>query len=198
MAVTQSGKKNRRSDILQSLARMLESTDGNQRITTAKLSASIGISEAALYRHFPGKAQMFEGLIDFIEDSLTSRINLIINDEHDTTQRIRLIIALILGFGERNPGLTRILTGHALMFEKDQLQGRINQLFDRIETQLRQVLRERKLREGTAYTVDETLLASQLMVYCEGMLSRFVRSEFHYLPTCDFKTRWQLLLAQLQ
>lgn len=193
----QNGKKNRREDILQSLAKMLESDNGNQRITTARLAAEVGVSEAALYRHFPGKTHMFESLISFIEDSLNSRINLILKDEKDTVKRIQLILMLILGFAERNPGLTRILTGHALMFEQQGLQGRINQLFERIEAQLRQVLRERKMRENTVYQTDETLLASQLLAFCEGMLSRFVRSEFHYLPTRNFSARWDLLAAQL-
>lgn len=128
MAEKQTAKRNRREEILQSLALMLESSDGSQRITTAKLAASVGVSEAALYRHFPSKTRMFDSLIEFIEDSLITRINLILKDEKDTTARLRLIVLLILGFGERNHGLTRILTGHALMFEQDRLQGRINQL----------------------------------------------------------------------
>jgi TetR/AcrR family transcriptional regulator len=139
---------------------------------------------------------MFDSLIEFIEDSLITRINLILKDEKDTSARLRLIVLLILGFGERNPGLTRILTGHALMFEQDRLQGRINQLFERIEVQLRQVMREKKMREGEGYTVDEALLASQLLAFCEGMLSRFVRSEFKYRPTDDFDARWPLVAAQ--
>lgn len=126
MAEKQTAKRNRREEILQSLALMLESSDGSQRITTAKLAASVGVSEAALYRHFPSKTRMFDSLIEFIEDSLITRINLILKDEKDTTARLRLIVLLLLGFGERNPGLTRILTGHALMFEQDRLQGRIN------------------------------------------------------------------------
>ncbi|EFW6821285.1 nucleoid occlusion factor SlmA [Shigella flexneri] len=206
MAEKQTAKRNRREEILQSLALMLESSDGSQRITTAKLAASVGVSEAALYRHFPSKTRMFDSLIEFIEDSLIefiedsliTRINLILKDEKDTTARLRLIVLLLLGFGERNPGLTRILTGHALMFEQDRLQGRINQLFERIEAQLRQVLREKRMREGEGYTTDETLLASQILAFCEGMLSRFVRSEFKYRPTDDFDARWPLIAAQLQ
>ncbi|MDQ5891818.1 MAG: TetR/AcrR family transcriptional regulator [Pseudomonadota bacterium] len=176
---------------------MLESSDGSQRITTAKLAANVGVSEAALYRHFPSKTRMFDSLIEFIEDSLTTRINLILQDEKETFNRLRLILLLILGFAERNPGLTRIMTGHALMFEQDRLQGRINQLFERIESQLRQVLREHKLRDGKGFQHDETLLASQLLAFCEGMLSRFIRSEFRYRPTQEFDTRWPLLAAQL-
>ena len=177
-------KKNRREEILQALALMLESSDGSQRITTAKLAASVGVSEAALYRHFSSKTKMFDSLIVFIEDSLISRI--------------KLILMLILGFSEKNPGLTRIMTGHALMFEQDKLQSRINQLYERIEAQLRQVLKEKRIRDGSGFTYDESLLASQLLAFCEGMLSRFVRSEFKYRPTQEFEARWPLILAQLQ
>lgn len=191
-------KRNRRDEILQSLAQMLESSDGSQRITTAKLATTVGVSEAALYRHFPSKTKMFDSLIEFIEDSLVSRINLILKDEKETIARIRLILILILGFAERNPGLSRILTGHALMFEQDRLQGRINQLYERIEVQLRQVIKERKIREGVAFSHDESLLASQLLAFCEGMLARFVRTEFRYQPTKEFEARWPLILAQLQ
>ncbi|CAM3969388.1 nucleoid occlusion factor SlmA [Serratia silvae] len=198
MAEKENTKRNRREEILQALAQMLESSDGSQRITTAKLAANVGVSEAALYRHFPSKTRMFDSLIEFIEDSLITRINLILQDEKETFNRLRLIVLLVLGFAERNPGLTRIMTGHALMFEQDRLQGRINQLFERIEAQLRQVLKERKLREGKGFIVDETLLASQILAFCEGMLSRYVRSEFRYRPTQDFDARWPLLAAQLQ
>ncbi|MDX7992036.1 nucleoid occlusion factor SlmA [Xenorhabdus littoralis] len=191
-------KKNRREEILQVLAHMLESSDGSQRITTAKLAANVGVSEAALYRHFPSKTRMFDSLIEFIEDTLISRINLILQDEKDTITRIRLILALILGFAEKNPGLTRIMTGHALMFEQDRLQNRINQLFERIEVQLRQILKEKKIRDGQGFNYDETVLASQLLAFCEGMLSRFVRSEFRYRPTTEFDIRWPLILTQLQ
>lgn len=198
MAEKENTKRNRREEILQALAQMLESSDGNQRITTAKLAANVGVSEAALYRHFPSKTRMFDSLIEFIEDSLITRINLILQDEKETFNRLRLILLLVLGFAERNPGLTRIITGHALMFEQDRLQGRINQLFERIESQLRQVLKERKLREGKGFIVDETLLASQLLAFCEGMLSRYVRSEFRYRPMQEFDGRWPLLAAQLK
>ena len=198
MAEKENTKRNRREEILQSLALMLESSDGSQRITTAKLAANVGVSEAALYRHFPSKTRMFDSLIEFIEDSLITRINLILQDEKETFNRLRLILLLILGFAERNPGLTRIMTGHALMFEQDRLQGRINQLFERIEAQIRQVLKERKIREGQGFAHDETLLAGQLLAFCEGMLSRFVRSEFRYRPTQEFDLRWPLLASQLQ
>nr|WP_267329442.1 MULTISPECIES: nucleoid occlusion factor SlmA [unclassified Gilliamella] len=189
--------KNRKEDILQALATMLQSNEGTQRITTAKLAATVGVSEAALYRHFPSKTKMFESLIVYIEDILLSRINVILQDEPNTMIRLKLILALILGFSEKNPGLTRIMTGHALMFEQDQLQERISQLFERIETQIKQVLRERKIREGVGFTTDERILSSQLLAFCEGMMSRYSRSGFEYLPTINFETRWALLAKQL-
>src|SRR5690606_13602283 len=179
-------------------AQMLESTEGASRITTAKLAQQVGVSEAALYRHFPSKARMFEGLIEFIEEALMSRINRILEEQKDTLERIRLVIHLILAFSERNPGLTRILSGHALMFENERLRDRINQLFERIETQLRQILRERKLREGKAFPVEEKILAAQLLGQVEGSLNRFVRSDFRYQPTENFEEYWALLSAQIQ
>lgn len=197
MAEKKNARGNRREEILQALAHMLESGDGSQRITTAKLAANVGVSEAALYRHFPSKTKMFDSLIEFIEDSLITRINSILNDEKDTLLRLKLIVQLILGFGERNPGLTRIMTGHALMFEQDRLQGRINQLFERIEVQLRQVMKEKKMRDGEGFQCDETLLASQVIAFCEGLLSRYVRSEFRFKPTANFDQRWPLLATQL-
>lgn len=190
-------RKNRKEDILQALATMLESNEGSQRITTAKLAATVGVSEAALYRHFPSKTKMFESLIIFIEDILLSRINLILQDEKNTEARLRLIVALILGFSEKNPGLARIMTSHALMFEQEQLQERVSQLFERIETQIKQILREKKLREGNGYVTAERILSSQILAFCEGMMARYVRSGFKYLPTTDFDQRWQLILQQL-
>jgi TetR/AcrR family transcriptional regulator len=196
--MTGTRKSNRREEILQALAHMLETADGASRITTAKLAKQVGVSEAALYRHFPSKARMFEGLIEFIEDALMSRINRILDDEKDTLQRIRMVLQLILVFAERNPGLTRIMSGHALMFENERLRARINQLFERIETQLRQILRERQLREGKSFPVDESILAAQLLGQVEGSLNRFVRSDFKYQPTENFEEYWALLSAQIQ
>lgn len=189
-------RKNRKEDILQALAIMLESNEGTQRITTAKLAATVGVSEAALYRHFPSKTKMFESLIIFIEDTLLSRINFILQDEKNTEARLKLIVALILGFAEKNPGLTRIMTSHALMFEHAHLQERVSQLFDRIETQLKQVIRERKLREGNAFVTEERILSGQILAYCEGIMARYVRSGFKYLPTTDFEIRWTLISRQ--
>jgi TetR/AcrR family transcriptional regulator len=188
-------RTNRRAQILQALASMLQSSPG-QRITTAKLAAHVGVSEAALYRHFPSKARMFEGLIDFIEETLFSRINKIINEEKDTATRCQLILHLILGFAEKNPGITRILNGDALMGEQDRLRNRIAQLYERMETQLKQVLRERKLREGKTLPADEGQIANLLICYVDGRINQFIRSEFTRRPTDGFAEQWQLINSQ--
>lgn len=188
-------RPNRRAQILQCLASMLESNPG-QRITTAKLAAEVGVSEAALYRHFPSKARMFEGLIEFIEETLFSRINKIIADEKDSAVRIQLILHLILGFSEKNPGITRILNGDALMGEQERLRGRIAQIFERLETQLKQILRERKLREGKSLPADENVIANMLICYTDGRINLFIRSEFTRRPTENFKESWQFISKQ--
>jgi TetR/AcrR family transcriptional regulator len=188
-------RPNRRAQILQALASMLQTNPG-QRITTAKLAAHVGVSEAALYRHFPSKARMFEGLIEFIEETLFSRINKIINEEKDTATRCQLILHLILGFAEKNPGITRILNGDALMGEQDRLRQRIAQLFERLETQLKQVLRERKLREGKTLPAEESIIANMLICFADGRINQFIRSEFTKKPTDNFVEQWQLIHKQ--
>lgn len=188
-------RPNRRAQILQALASMLQTNPG-QRITTAKLAAHVGVSEAALYRHFPSKARMFEGLIEFIEETLFSRINKIINEEKDTATRCQLILHLILGFAEKNPGITRILNGDALMGEQDRLRERIAQLFERLETQLKQVLRERKLREGKTLPAEEGIIANILICFADGRINQFIRSEFTKKPTDNFAEQWQLINKQ--
>tara|TARA_R110000868_G_scaffold169291_5_gene404254 strand:- start:264 stop:854 length:591 start_codon:yes stop_codon:yes gene_type:complete len=188
-------RPNRRAQILQALASMLQSNLG-QRITTAKLADHVGVSEAALYRHFPSKARMFEGLIEFIEETLFSRISKILNEEKDTATRCQLILHLILGFAEKNPGITRILNGDALMGEQDRLRERITQLFERLETQMKQVLRERKLREGKTLPADEGLIANMLICYADGRINQFIRSEFTRRPTENFAEQWQFINKQ--
>src|SRR5690606_23277804 len=140
-----SQKVSRRQQILESLARMLEASPG-ARITTAALAREVGVSEAALYRHFPSKSKMFEGLIEFIEETIFSRIKLILSEESSALQRIEKILYLLLTFTERNPGITRLLTGDALTGETERLRNRIAQLFERLETQFKQILREAELR----------------------------------------------------
>lgn len=184
------GKKgNRKEQILQCLAEMLESHSG-QRITTAKLAEKVGVSEAALYRHFPSKARMYEGLIEFIEGTLLSRINLILEKDKTTEGRVYNIMKLILGFAEMNRGITAILTGDALLGEHDRLRERVAALFEKLETQFKQVLRERKLREGKAFSIDDATFANMLLAYTEGKMNQFVRSGFSRSPMEDFEAQW--------
>ena len=182
-------RSNRKEQILQALAQMLETSPG-QRITTAKLAAEVGVSEAALYRHFPSKARMFEGLIEFIEDTLLSRINLILENEKETQSRIYNILLLLLAFAEKNPGITRILTGDALQGEQERLRERVQSLFEKLETQLKQVLRERKLREGKTFQSDELTIANFLLAYIEGKMNQFIRSDFKAKPSAQFEKQW--------
>lgn len=194
MAVNQ--KINRREHILQCLAQMLETNPG-ERITTKKLAAEVGVSEAALYRHFPSKARMFEGLIDFIEESLLTRINLILGEEKDTMRRCQLTLQLLLVFAERNPGISRVLNGDALLGENERLRSRMSTLFGKIETQLKQILREKNLREGHGFALDEAILANLLLAFAEGRIAQFVRSEFKFKPTQHFDQQWLFIQQQL-
>ena len=187
-------KPNRKQQILECLALMLQSSPG-QRITTAKLAAEVGVSEAALYRHFPSKARMFEGLIEFIEESVFSRINLILNDHKGALTRCHHILHVLLVFSERNPGMCRILSGDALMGENERLRIRVHQFFEKLESQFKQVLRERKLREGKGFTISEQALANILVAYSEGKISQYVRSGFTKKPSEDFNDQWQFLMA---
>ncbi|NKF52770.1 nucleoid occlusion factor SlmA [Shewanella sp. WXL01] len=191
-----SPKINRREHILQCLAQMLETSPG-QRITTAKLAAEVGVSEAALYRHFPSKARMFEGLIEFIEDALLSRLNIIMNEEKDTMMRCRQVLQLLLVFSERNPGISRILNGDALLGENERLRSRVNSVFAKIETQLKQILREKTLREGQGFNLDEAILANLLLSFAEGRIAQYIRSEFTQKPTQHFDQQWQFIEQQL-
>jgi TetR/AcrR family transcriptional regulator len=183
-------QSNRKEQILQCLAAMLENNPG-QRITIAKLANEVGVSEAALYRHFPSKARMFEGLIEFIEDTLLSRINIILDSEKASAARTQHIMQLLLGFAEKNPGISRILSGDALLGEQERLRVRIVALFDKLETQLKQVLRERKLREQQTFSIEEGLLANIILAFIEGKINQFVRSDFTKLPTDNLKQQWQ-------
>lgn len=189
-------KQDRKQEILAALAAMLETSPG-QRITTARLAAEVGVSEAALYRHFPSKAKMFEGLIDFTEDALLSRVNQILENEKDTVVRCEMIVRLVLTFVERNPGITRILTGDALLGEHERLRGRVLGVFEKIEANLKQVLRERRLREQVRGSLDEGMLANLVMAYADGKIVQFVRSEFRRAPTEHFDEQWQTIAHQL-
>lgn len=194
--MAESPKINRREHILQCLAQMLETSPG-QRITTAKLAAEVGVSEAALYRHFPSKARMFEGLIEFIEDAILSRLNIIMDEEKDTMKRCQLVLQLLLVFSERNPGISRVLNGDALLGENERLRSRISVLFAKIETQIKQILREKTVREGRGFHLDEAVLANLLLAFAEGRISQFVRSEFKQKPTLHFDEQWTFIQQQL-
>ncbi|MFT7218766.1 MAG: TetR/AcrR family transcriptional regulator [Candidatus Azotimanducaceae bacterium] len=183
-------KPSRKEQILQSLAAILEQSPGG-RITTAGLAKHVGVSEAALYRHFPSKAKMFEALIEFIETTLFSRISQIINEEERASVRCEKILGLLLTFCERNPGITRILTGDPLAGETERLRERVTQLFDRIEAQLRQILREMPMRGETPITLDSTVAANLMLSVAEGRISQYVRSNFTRLPTTQWDEQWQ-------
>lgn len=179
----------RRVQILQTLAAMLEQP-GAERITTAALAARLSVSEAALYRHFASKAQMFEGLIDFIEQTVFTLVAQITGrDVPDPAQapeagarQAARIVALLLQFGERNPGMVRVMVGDALVFEHERLQQRMNQFFDRIESTLRQCLRPAAAASATP-TVDAQVAASVFTAFAVGRLQRYARSGFKRLPT---------------
>lgn len=182
-------KLSRKDQILQALAHMLETSPG-KRITTAALAKEVGVSEAALYRHFPSKAKMFEGLIKFIEETLFVRIAYILKEEPKAAVRCHQILTLLLTFAEKNPGMTRLMVGDALAGETDRLRERIAQFFDRFEAQLKQVLREAQIRENLKPTISAAALANLLLASCEGRLVQFVRSEFKESPLEHWDVQW--------
>ena len=169
----------RRLQILQTLAAMLEQP-GAERVTTAGLAAAIGVSEAALYRHFASKAQMFEGLIDFVDQSTMGLIRQVTDREPAGPQQAARIVALLFQFAEKNPGMSRVMIGDALVLEHERLQERINLLFDKIEAQLRQTL---KASDSTTPTADAQVTASLLVAFMQGRLQRFARTGFKRLPS---------------
>ena len=179
----------RRVQILQALAAMLEQP-GAERITTSALAARLSVSEAALYRHFASKAQMFEGLIDFIEQAVFTLVQQITGREVPDAEpsaevgkrQAARIVAVLLQFGERNPGMVRVMVGDALVFEHERLQQRLNQFFDRIESSLRQCLRQATAGSATP-TVDAQVAASVLTAFAVGRLQGYARSGFRRLPT---------------
>lgn len=186
----------RKQFILEALARELESKPGN-RITTANLAKAVGVSEATLYRHFTNKAQMFGSLINFAEEVIFSRINQILSEELLGRVRCQRIVFLMLGFAERNPGITRILLGEVLIGEHEILQVRVDQFFGRFETQLRQVLREAPLREGHGAPLGAEGSAELLMSIVEGRLHRFIRSGFNFSPITGWDAQWEQISRTL-
>ena len=169
----------RKQQILETLAKMLE-TPKREKITTAALAAKLEVSEAALYRHFAGKAQMFDGLIEFIEQSLFGLINKIGSEEADGLKQVRRVLTVMLLFAEKNPGMTRVLVGDALVNEDERLQTRINQLFDRVESTLKQSLRIAETQSGRK--LDPESQANLLICYVIGRWHQFAKSGFKRKP----------------
>jgi TetR/AcrR family transcriptional regulator len=183
----------RRVQILQTLATMLEQP-ASDRITTAALAAKLDVSEAALYRHFASKAQMFEGLIEFIEQSVFTLINQIHERETVAQVQVHRMLTVLLQFGEKNPGMSRVMVGDALVFENDRLLARMNQFFERFESQLRQSLRGMAEAAGSdTPTVDANARASVLTAYAVGKLQRYARSGFKRSPTEHLDAALQML-----
>jgi len=189
-------KLSRKQLILEALARELEENPG-ARITTASLGRAVGVSEAALYRHFASKAKMFEGLIDFAEESIFVRINQIILDEQDVRLRCGQLLYLLLVFSHRNPGITRVLLGDALVGETERLLSRVGQFFARLETQLRQILREGELRDGKAGNVRVSVAANLMLAVVEGRMHQYLRSRFKISPLEQWDEQWTLLQISL-
>lgn len=186
----------RAQQILEALAQQLETNPG-KRITTASLAKAVGVSEAALYRHFPSKARMFEALIEFIEDTVFGLVTQILEQHSSPAARCEHILGMLLSFSARNPGLTRILIGDALTGEHDRLRVRITQFYDRLETQLKQILREAESKNELPVGHPSTAIANLLLATAEGRMNQFVRSGFKLSPLERWEQQWQLLSTSL-
>jgi TetR/AcrR family transcriptional regulator len=184
----------RRLQILHAIAEMLQDPKG-EKITTALLAKKLDVSEAALYRHFASKAQMYEGLIEFIENSLFSVINRIGAEEQSGVRQAELIVALLLGFAQKNRGLTRVLIGDALVNEDERLQGRINQLLDRVEAALRQAWRIAATSNELPQGEDAAAAANLCLCYVIGRWQMFVKGGFAREPMAQWPQQWPMLLA---
>lgn len=189
-------KQSRRQQILEALAHELEVNPGRP-ITTAKLAEAVGVSEAALYRHFPSKAKMFEALIEFAEETVFGRVRRILEEEPDALRRCESIMVLMLGFSERNPGISRVLLGEALVGEHERLQERVGQFFSRIETQLKQILREGEAASQIRVNVPVASVSQLLVAVVEGKMGQYSRSRFQRKPLDDWSGQWPVLAASL-
>ena len=192
--MTSKPKLSRREQILTVLTIELEKKLGLP-ITTSSLANAVGVSEAALYRHFASKAKMFEALINYAEESVFSLINRILEQETDPTIRCYKIINIILSFSEKNPGITRLLIGDILLGENERLHLRVTQFFERIELQIRQILREANLTNGPRPISNIDAAANQMLIYIEGKLSQFVISSFKNKPTEHLEIQWGVIKA---
>lgn len=184
----------RRLQILQVLAEMLENPKG-EKITTAGLAKKLDCSEAALYRHFASKAQMFEGLIEFIETSLFGVINQVVRDEANGLRQIEHIMTLLLRFASKNRGMTRVLIGEVLVNEDDRLQARINQLTDKLEATLRQCVKVACSEGQLPADGDSAAIANLLLCYVIGRWQLYAKTGFSREPAAQWPTQWPLLLS---
>lgn len=182
----------RRDEILQAFAAMLQTNPG-ARITTSALAKRLGVSEAALYRHFPSKAKMIDGLFEFAETTVFSRVAKVAESGEDAEARCGRILRLLLVFCERNPGFARLFAGDALLGEAERLHRRARQFYDRIETDLRQVVRAAHATRPTPPPISANAAANLMLACAEGRIAQFVRAEFKRRPTADFDEQWQVL-----
>src|SRR2546423_509582 len=183
----------RKTQILQTLAHMLENPAA-EKVTTAGLAAKLDVSEAALYRHFSGKAQMYEGLIEFIEQTLFALVNKITSEEKSGTRQIEAIVSVLLGFAQKNRGMTRVLIGDALVHEDERLQIRINQLHDRLEAALKQAVRFGITQQEIAADTDAAASANLVLCFVTGRWHQFAKSGFRRDPVELWNRQWRQLM----
>ena len=189
-------KQNKKPDILQALAIILE-TEPDAKVTTSLLAKKVGVSEAALYRHFPSKTKMFEGLVEFLEESIFSRISKIILDESNGVVRCQKILWLFLSFSEKNPGFTRLMIGDVFSGEHGRLRIRMRQFFQRFESQLKIIIRDHAIAENWHSNVNIAYDANLLMAVVEGRIVQFFRSDFKLKPTVGWIEQWSLLRTSI-
>ncbi len=183
----------RKTQILQTLAQMLENPV-SEKVTTASLAARLEVSEAALYRHFSGKAQMFEGLIEFIEQTLFALVNKITTDEKSGTRQIEAIVGVLLAFAQKNKGMTRVLIGDALVHENERLQARINQLHDRLEAALKQAVRFGVTQQEFAADTDAAACANLILSFVTGRWHQYAKSGFRRDPVEFWNRQWRQMM----
>ncbi len=183
----------RKSQILQTLAQMLEKP-ASEKVTTAGLAARLDVSEAALYRHFSGKAQMFEGLIEFIEETLFALVNKITTEEKSGSRQIEAIVGVLLGFAQKNKGMTRVLIGDALVHENEKLQARINQLLDRLEAALKQAVRFGVTQNELVADIDAAACANLILSYVTGRWHQYAKSGFRRDPVELWMKQWRQIM----
>lgn len=187
-------KFSRRQQILESLAGMLADEPGT-KITTAGLAKRVGVSEAALYRHFPSKGKMFDGLLDFVDEAVFGYINKINKEEQSGLVKLERTIGLLLGFAEKNRGIACVLNGYALAGECDRVRSRVARFYEKLELQIKQMLREAEMKENIRPNMTEAAASNYLVSFAEGRINQFVRSEFRRSPLEFWPQQWQQLMT---